>query len=169
MAIRFSISNTGEYSIPRKTAATRSWRRFQRTAHSFSTKANGSRRTAFSSDKAEMKLKVTAPAGWSSWPTFRERADGFASSQPAFWGMVAAGKYTPVDVKAEKSEVTVQTLKAPAEVATPMAEAVGQDDRFLHRDVRTTAFFEAETLLKFRARTGLRNGRSEHCCCLRIS
>jgi hypothetical protein len=32
---------------------------------------------------------------------------GFASSQPAFWGM-AAGKYTPVDVKAEKSEVTVR-------------------------------------------------------------
>jgi peptidase M1-like protein/tetratricopeptide repeat protein len=78
------------------------------------------------SDKAEMKLNVTAPPDWKLVTDLPRAGSGFASSQPAFWGMVAAGKYTPVDVKGEKSEVTVQTLKAPAEVATPIAEAAGK-------------------------------------------
>src|SRR4030095_13167488 len=33
---------------------------------------------------------------------------------------------TPVDVKAEKSEITVQALKAAADVAKPIAEAAGK-------------------------------------------
>src|SRR6185369_14685933 len=69
---------------------------------------------------------VTAPADWSLVADLPRAGGSFASTQPAFWGMVAAGKYTPVDVKAEKSEITVQTLKAPAEVATPIAEAAGK-------------------------------------------
>ena len=77
-------------------------------------------------DKAEMKLNVTAPADWGLVADLPRTGSSFGSSQPAFWGMVAAGKYTPVDVKAEKSEITVQTLKAPAEVATPIAEAAGK-------------------------------------------
>jgi tetratricopeptide (TPR) repeat protein len=40
--------------------------------------------------------------------------------------MVAAGKYTPVDARSEKSEVTVQTVRTAAEVATPIAEAAGK-------------------------------------------
>src|SRR5436190_415275 len=77
-------------------------------------------------DKAEMKLNVTAPADWGLVADLPRTRSYFGSSEPAFWGIVAAGKYTPVDVKAEKCEITVQTLKAPAEVATPIAEAAGK-------------------------------------------
>ena len=49
---------------------------------------------------------VTAPADWSLVADLPKAGAGFASSQPAFWGMVAAGKYMPVDVKAEKSEIS---------------------------------------------------------------
>jgi aminopeptidase N len=77
-------------------------------------------------DKADMRLHVTAPADWSLVADLPHAADGFASKQPSYWGMVAAGKYTPVDVKSEKAEVTVQTLRAPADVATPIAEAAGK-------------------------------------------
>src|SRR5207249_3593836 len=77
-------------------------------------------------DKAQMQLKVTLPAGWNLITDLPKAGDGFASSQPSYWGMIAAGKYTPVDVKGEKSEITVQTIKTPADVATPIAEAAGK-------------------------------------------
>ena len=77
-------------------------------------------------DKAEMRLSVTAPTDWTLISDLPRSGEGFASKQPSYWGMVAAGKYSPVDVKSEKSEVTVQTLKAAADVATPMAEAAGK-------------------------------------------
>ena len=54
------------------------------------------------SDKAEMKLNVTAPPDWSLVADLPRTGGGFASSQPAFWGMVAAGKYTPVDVESRE-------------------------------------------------------------------
>jgi aminopeptidase N len=77
-------------------------------------------------DKATMHLSVTAPPDWKLIADLPRTADGFSSSQPSFWGMVAAGKYTPVDVKSEKGEVTVEALRASADVATPVAEAAGK-------------------------------------------
>ena len=77
-------------------------------------------------DKAAMRLKVTPPAGWTLVTDLPRTADGFGSTQPAFWGMVAAGKYTSVDVKTEKAAIAVHAIKAPGDVATPMAEALGK-------------------------------------------
>ena len=77
-------------------------------------------------DKAEMRLKVATPAGWSLVVDLPRTADGFASRQPSYWGMVAAGKYTAADLKSEKAEISVHTIKAPEEAVKPMAEAVGK-------------------------------------------
>lgn len=77
-------------------------------------------------DKADMRLKVTAPSGWSLVTDVPKGADGFASDQPSYWGTVAAGNYTATDVKTEKSEISVHTLKAAADTVQPMVEAVGK-------------------------------------------
>ncbi len=77
-------------------------------------------------DKANMRLKVKAPAGWSLVTDLPKTGDSFTSSQPSYWGMVAAGKYTTTDVKSEKSQISVHTIKAAADAITPMAEAVGK-------------------------------------------
>ena len=77
-------------------------------------------------DKAEMQLKVTTPAGWTLVSDLAAFGGGYGSSQPSFWGTVAAGKYNPTNVKSEKADITVYGLKAAAEVVQPMAEAVGK-------------------------------------------
>jgi len=77
-------------------------------------------------DKADMRLRVTVPPGWSLVTDLPKVADGFASPQPSYWGMVAAGNYTPTDVKTEKSEISIHTLKAAADTVQPMAETVGK-------------------------------------------
>src|SRR5262249_40209500 len=48
------------------------------------------------------------------------------SSQPSFWGTVTAGKYNTTNVKSEKADIAVYTLKAASDTVSPMAEAVGK-------------------------------------------
>jgi tetratricopeptide (TPR) repeat protein len=77
-------------------------------------------------DKAEMRLKVTAPADWTLVTDVAKSGDGFAGAQPSYWGTVVAGKYNSTTVKSEKGEVSIDTMKAAADVAAPMAETVGK-------------------------------------------
>src|SRR5437867_2899380 len=77
-------------------------------------------------DTADMRLKVTVPAGWTLVTDLAKSGDGYASTQPSYWGTVAAGKYNTTNVKSEKADISVSTLKAAADVASPMAEAVGK-------------------------------------------
>src|SRR5688572_21645879 len=66
-------------------------------------------------DKADMKLKVTAPAGWTLVTDLSKSGEGYASNQPSYWGTLIAGKYTTTDVKSEKAEISVNTIKAAPE------------------------------------------------------
>jgi tetratricopeptide (TPR) repeat protein len=77
-------------------------------------------------DTADMRLRVNVPAGWTLVTDLPKSGDGYASTQPSYWGTVAAGKYNATNVKSEKAEISVNTLKAAADVASPMAEAVGK-------------------------------------------
>jgi aminopeptidase N len=77
-------------------------------------------------DKADMRLKVNAPADWTLVTDLAKSGDGFASSQPSFWGTVSAGKYNTTNVKLEKADIAVYTLKAASDIVSPMAEAVGK-------------------------------------------
>jgi aminopeptidase N len=79
-------------------------------------------------DKADMRLRVNAPANWTVVTDLPASTSDFpyASTVSSYWGMVAAGAYTPTTIKNESGEVTLDALKAPAEVATPVAEAVGK-------------------------------------------
>jgi aminopeptidase N len=77
-------------------------------------------------DKAQMRLKVTAPASWSLVTDLARSGDGFASAQPSYWGTLVAGKYNTTNSKSEKADVSIDTLKAPADAVSPMAEAVGK-------------------------------------------
>jgi aminopeptidase N len=77
-------------------------------------------------DKADMKLKVNAPAGWTLVTDLVKSGDGFASSQPSYWGTITAGKYNTTNVKSEKADIAVYTLKAAGDTMSPMAEAVGK-------------------------------------------
>lgn len=77
-------------------------------------------------DKAEMRLRVNAPAGWTIVTDLPKAGDGFATKQQSYWGMVAAGKYTTNNIKSEKAEIAVHVLKAKPDAATTMAEAVGK-------------------------------------------
>jgi tetratricopeptide (TPR) repeat protein len=73
-----------------------------------------------------MRLKVTAPAGWTLVSDLAKSGDGYASTEPSYWGTVAAGRYNTTNVKSDKADVSVDTLKAAADVVSPMAEAVGK-------------------------------------------
>jgi aminopeptidase N len=77
-------------------------------------------------DKADMRLKVTAPAGWTLVTDLSKSGDGYASTTPSYWGTVAAGKYNSTNLKTDKAEISINTLKASAEAVTPMAETVGK-------------------------------------------
>jgi aminopeptidase N len=77
-------------------------------------------------DKADMKLKVTAPAGWTLVTDLSKSGEGYASNQPSYWGTLIAGKYTTTDVKSEKAEISVNTINAAPEAVAPLAEAVGK-------------------------------------------
>ena len=72
-------------------------------------------------DKADMRLKITAPAGWTLVTDLAKSADGYASTQPSYWGTVAAGKYNTTNLKSEKADISVHSLKAAADVVSPMA------------------------------------------------
>jgi Peptidase family M1 domain/Tetratricopeptide repeat len=77
-------------------------------------------------DKSDMRLKINAPAGWTFVTDLAKSADGYSSSQPSYWGTVIAGKYNATNVKSGKAEISVNTLKAAADVVSPMAEAAGR-------------------------------------------
>ena len=77
-------------------------------------------------DKADMRIKVSAPAGWSLVTDLAKSGDGYASTQPSYWGTVVAGKYNSTNVKSGKAEISIDTLKAAPDVVTPMAETVGK-------------------------------------------
>jgi aminopeptidase N len=77
-------------------------------------------------DKAVMRLKVAAPVGWTLVTDLAKAADGFSGAQPSYWGTVVAGKYNTTNLKSEKASISIDTLKAATDVASPMAEAVGK-------------------------------------------
>ncbi len=77
-------------------------------------------------DKADMRLKVNAPAGWTLVTDLMKSGDGYASTQPSYWGTLTVGKYSTTNAKSDKAEISVSTIKAPAESVTPMADAVGK-------------------------------------------
>jgi hypothetical protein len=77
-------------------------------------------------DKADMRIKVSAPAGWSLVSDLAKSGDGYASTQPSYWGTVVAGKYNATTVKSGKADISIDTLKASPDVVTPMAETVGK-------------------------------------------
>jgi len=77
-------------------------------------------------DKADMKLRVSAPAGWTLVTDLAKTGDGYASTTPSYWGTVAAGKYNTTNAKSEKANISISTVKAAADVVTPMAETVGK-------------------------------------------
>ncbi len=77
-------------------------------------------------DRADMKLKVAVPAGWTIVSDLTGSGDGFASNAPSFWGTVAAGKYTATGVKSERAGVAVHTLKAKTDAIAPLAEEAGK-------------------------------------------
>jgi hypothetical protein len=77
-------------------------------------------------DKSDMRLKINAPAGWTFVSDLAKSGDGYASAQPSYWGTVVAGKYNGTNLKSDKAEISINTLKAGADVVSPMAEAAGK-------------------------------------------
>jgi len=77
-------------------------------------------------DKADMRLKVSAPSDWTLITDLAKSGDGYSSAQPSYWGTVAAGKYTATNQKSDKADISIHTLKAANDVVAPMAEAVGK-------------------------------------------
>jgi aminopeptidase N len=77
-------------------------------------------------DKADFRLYVAAPAGWTLVTDLAKSGDGYNSPQPSYWGTVVAGKYNTTSSKSEKADISISTLKAPADVVAPMAETVGK-------------------------------------------
>src|SRR5438093_10856824 len=63
-------------------------------------------------DTADMQLKVTAPASWTLVTDLAKSGDGYSSAQPSYWGTVAAGKYNTTNLKSDKADISVHTLKA---------------------------------------------------------
>ena len=80
-------------------------------------------------DKAEMRLRVNVPAGWTVVTDLEATGDAlhpFVSTEPSYWGMIAAGSYSETTVKADDNLLSVHTLKTNPEDVQPMAEAIGK-------------------------------------------
>src|SRR5262244_1882274 len=77
-------------------------------------------------DKADMRLTVTTPAGWTLVTDLAKSGDVYASTEPSYWGTVAAGKYNTSNVKSEKADISINTIKATTDAVSSMAEAVGK-------------------------------------------
>ncbi len=77
-------------------------------------------------DKADMRLKVNAPAGWQLVTDLPKSGDGFASNQQSYWGTVAAGKYNTTNYKSARTEISFNALKGAPEVVKTMADDVGK-------------------------------------------
>src|SRR5438093_4048681 len=77
-------------------------------------------------DKADMRMKIHAPADWTLVADVPKSGDGFASTQPSYWGTIAAGKYAATNYKSESGDVVVNSLKAAPEVVKSVAETSGK-------------------------------------------
>ena len=77
-------------------------------------------------DKAQMRLRTTVPAGWTAVTDLTRSGDGYTSAQPSYWGTFVAGKYNTTDVKGDRADISIDTLKAASDIVTPMADAVGK-------------------------------------------
>ena len=77
-------------------------------------------------DKADMRMKIHAPADWTLVADVPKSGDGFASLQPSYWGTIAAGKYTATNYKSDSGDVVVNSLKTPPDVVKSVAETSGK-------------------------------------------
>src|SRR5262245_31447919 len=77
-------------------------------------------------DKAQMRLKVAVPPGWTLITDLAKSGDGYSSPQPSYWGTVVAGKYNTTNSKSEKADVSIDTVKVATDVVSTMAEDVGK-------------------------------------------
>jgi aminopeptidase N len=80
-------------------------------------------------DKADMQLQVTVPAGWTVVSDLKTTADHpgtFSSTEPSYWGTVAAGNYSSRTVKSTNADIVVDVVKAPEEAVTPMVDTTGK-------------------------------------------
>jgi aminopeptidase N len=77
-------------------------------------------------DKADMRLKVNGPPDWTLVTDLAKAGDGFASSQPSYWGTIAAGKYATTSYKSETGDISVNSIKGSPEVVKSMGESVGK-------------------------------------------
>jgi aminopeptidase N len=76
-------------------------------------------------EKSKMLVTVKAPTDWtvvSDMPAIPNQTNTFGSNTPSYWGMIAAGRYTPKSVKTDKGDLLVATIKAPEDAITPMVE-----------------------------------------------
>jgi aminopeptidase N len=80
-------------------------------------------------EKAKMLVKVVAPEGWTvvaDMPPIPGQTNTFGSNTPSYWGMIAAGRYTPKTVKTDKGDLLVASIKAPEDAVNPMAESASK-------------------------------------------
>jgi aminopeptidase N len=77
-------------------------------------------------DKANISLTVHSPADWTVISDLPGSGNKFSSTTPSYWGMLAAGKYTTNTVKTDRGQVSVHTIKAKAEDATPIVETAAK-------------------------------------------
>jgi aminopeptidase N len=77
-------------------------------------------------DKAITTVTVHAPADWTVLSDLPGSAGKFTSTEPSYWGLVAAGKYTSTSAKSDRGEVTIHTLKAKTEDANPIVQSAGK-------------------------------------------
>ena len=77
-------------------------------------------------DKATTTLTVHVPADWTAVADMPSAGGKFAGSVPSYWGLVAAGKYNSSTVKTDNGEVSIHTLKAKSEDATPIVQSASK-------------------------------------------
>jgi aminopeptidase N len=77
-------------------------------------------------DKALTNLTVHVPSDWTAVADMPSSGGKFAGSVPSYWGLVAAGKYTSSTVKTDRGEVSIHTLKAKGEDATPIVQSASK-------------------------------------------
>lgn len=78
------------------------------------------------SDPAEFSLRLTAPPSWKVSTDLRFAGGAYVSSQPGFWGTIAAGSYNAIDVQSEGVSVQMQLLAAKPETAQKLGETAAK-------------------------------------------
>ncbi len=78
-------------------------------------------------DKAQLRLTVNGPPGWTVVTDIpADSRGGYVSDAPGYWGTIAAGQYIPTNIKVGTSEITINSLNVAEDVLNPMAEAAGK-------------------------------------------